>query len=804
MVDIDPVNKDETSRKPKKQRKQYASIPSSAQEEYDHMLNSFGDAGNDIRPVCPLGHKCFRYMPINKCRDSTDESESKIAISTNECEKYYDTSFTCNKCGCSYSGGKYQEQSTSSNHDNESISSNSGGRWSCVICHCYDTCFECCSPSSAISTKSEIGAISFARRHLAVAGRRETDGIPVGALLVPKQFAGDIRRDWSETGLESHAGITATVTASASAIGPLGKIGFKKVQEVPGDSRYFILVLSTNSAQLISAGVLAMTGSGSGTETVSNIIEIETVSDSGCKPVEENLLPALPLAPSTPPSSPPPGELSSAQEIALVVEFLTAHPYAEYYPGVRLFDPLLLSRGTPSSSEYRNNRVSRSDNKKEFGFVRVVDNNALTTSSTTADIQKLTDHNRFQFAEIFAGIGGFRLGLDAIGGRCVFAAEINEDARHTYILNFPEKGEEKKGQEMKKCKEVGTVDGTGAGSRGNNNKNKLRGSVMHHDVTEHYGSDMPPFDMLTAGFPCQSFSNRGEQKGLDDPRGQLYLELLRLLRARQPASFLFENVSRLVTIDGGRRSKPHESLDKCEIGATFAMMLRQFAACGYAVTWHILNSRHWLPQMRERVYIVGIRGDLVARDPQARDITDLFRWENVQVRAGDRIQSTVRQILQTPEEFLTPVTYHNTFTGETIQYTPECILTPAQWARVSSSEFEQKSNRYPGRCPEGQERLINLEGKTPTLNSGYRNVASFSTKYIGEEKDGTVRELPRFLTPRECCRIQGFPESFEIPLANLAQLGRFYVQIGNAVCPPVIQSIGEQMLELLEILKFRE
>ena len=294
---------------------------------------------------------------------------------------------------------------------------------------------------------------------------------------------------------------------------------------------------------------------------------------------------------------------------------------------------------------------------------------------------------------------------------------------------------------------------------------------------------------------------------MDDPRGQLYLELLRILRARQPASFLFENVARLVTIDGGRRSScntdPLDPLGGCVVGATFALMLERFAACGYAVTWRVLNSRHWLPQMRERVYIVGIRTDLVARDPGGRGINDIFSWAGVQARAGDRINSTVREILQTPEEISTPALFRSTLTGETIRYAPECDLLPAQWARASSVEFEQKSNRYPGRCAEGQERLIQLDGKTPTLNSGYRNVASFSTKYVGEERDGRVRELPRFLSPRECCRVQGFPDNFEIPLCNLAQCGRFYVQIGNAVCPPVIQSIGEQMLLLLEKLGFR-
>uniref|UniRef100_A0A6V2SFC8 Cytosine-specific methyltransferase n=1 Tax=Emiliania huxleyi TaxID=2903 RepID=A0A6V2SFC8_EMIHU len=116
----------------------------------------------------------------------------------------------------------------------------------------------------------------------------------------------------------------------------------------------------------------------------------------------------------------------------------------------------------------------------------------------------------FTFAEVFAGIGGFRLGLEPLGGRCVFAAELDRAASRAYGAHWPAGGEPRAG-----------------------------------DISSVHAADLPAFDLLTAGFPCQPFSDRGSKAGLLDLRGQLYRELVRLLSARQPAAFLFENVASL-------------------------------------------------------------------------------------------------------------------------------------------------------------------------------------------------------------------------------------------------------------------
>lgn len=123
------------------------------------------------------------------------------------------------------------------------------------------------------------------------------------------------------------------------------------------------------------------------------------------------------------------------------------------------------------------------------------------------------DKARFRFAELFAGIGGFRVGLDALGGHCVFASEIDHEARCTYAANF--------------------------------------GENIAGDITEVDASAVPQFDVLTGGFPCQSHSVAGFQRGFDDFRGCLFFEVTRMLRAHAPPVFLLENVPNLVDMNGG-------------------------------------------------------------------------------------------------------------------------------------------------------------------------------------------------------------------------------------------------------------
>jgi len=339
---------------------------------------------------------------------------------------------------------------------------------------------------------------------------------------------------------------------------------------------------------------------------------------------------------------------------------------------------------------------------------------------------------RFTFAEVFAGIGGFRLGLEPLGGRCVFASEIDPAARASYEGCF--------GPEF-----------------------------VHGDICDMYTEHLPGFDLLTAGFPCQPFSTRGDQKGLAEPRGQLYLELVRLLRAKCPRAFLFENVPNLVLMEGGtiqRKEEHNRRSDAVSVtaGKTLELILGAFKDCGYCVTWKLLDARHWLPQYRERVYIVGFRSDLT--QGTFSSFLDTF-WDSFQP-SSVQAAKTVRDIME-PKDKVHGV---------------GVFLTEQQWKKVK----EQSANAL-------NQRMLTLDDKCPTLISSYHNHTSLTTKFVSEEQDGTAREIPRFLTPRECARLMGFPESFPVPKPeDEVKRAQFYHQIGNAVCPPVIQSIAERML----------
>lgn len=159
----------------------------------------------------------------------------------------------------------------------------------------------------------------------------------------------------------------------------------------------------------------------------------------------------------------------------------------------------------------------------------------------------------FAFIDVFAGIGGFHVAAASLGGRCVFASEVDGQARRAYSANFG----------VVPCGDVRGVDAR---------------SVPCHDV-------------LLAGFPCQPFSVIGKKKGFDDVRGTLFFEIVRILRERTPPLFVLENVKQLCSHDGGR---------------TFRTILAALRSLGYAVRWKILNALDFgLPQKRERVIIVG-------------------------------------------------------------------------------------------------------------------------------------------------------------------------------------------------------
>lgn len=164
----------------------------------------------------------------------------------------------------------------------------------------------------------------------------------------------------------------------------------------------------------------------------------------------------------------------------------------------------------------------------------------------------------FKFIDLFSGIGGFHYGLANCGGECVMASEIDETAIKTYIQNY---------------------------------KIEPKGDVSQIPI-----EDIPQFDLLCAGFPCQSFSNVGQKGGLDDPRGALIFQVIRILKGCQPKAFLLENVKGLLSHDKGK---------------TISTIIEELTNCGYVVKYQVLEAKDYgVPQIRKRVFIVGVRNDI--------------------------------------------------------------------------------------------------------------------------------------------------------------------------------------------------
>ena len=169
------------------------------------------------------------------------------------------------------------------------------------------------------------------------------------------------------------------------------------------------------------------------------------------------------------------------------------------------------------------------------------------------------NYKDFKFIDLFAGIGGIRLGIEAVSsGICVFSSEWDKFAQDTYEANFGER--------------------------------------PHGDITKIVPNDIPDHDLLLAGFPCQPFSICGDMKGFSDTRGTLFFNIEQILKTKKPYSFLLENVKQLKTHNGGK---------------TFLTIIEHLEALGYTVYSTVLNSLDFgIPQKRERTFIVGFRENI--------------------------------------------------------------------------------------------------------------------------------------------------------------------------------------------------
>ena len=265
--------------------------------------------------------------------------------------------------------------------------------------------------------------------------------------------------------------------------------------------------------------------------------------------------------------------------------------------------------------------------------------------------------------------------------------------------------------------------------------------LINKDMVQVDPKELPKIDVLTGGFPCQAFSIAGYRKGFADDRGHLFFDILRYIDVLQPKVVFLENVKNLTVHDHGR---------------TFGIIQKELTQAGYYIKASVLNTANYsdVPQNRERLYIVCFKN---------KNFADKFKFPDPVNKT-----KTIRSLLETnvPEVFSYKKSrYYARLKAE--MKNPDTIY---QWRRIYVRE--NKNNL----CP------------TLTANMG---TGGHNVPLIIDGEDNI-----RKLTPRECARLQGFPDTYVLPkeLPNSA----LYKQIGNSVSVPVIRAIAENILKALE------
>ena len=285
-------------------------------------------------------------------------------------------------------------------------------------------------------------------------------------------------------------------------------------------------------------------------------------------------------------------------------------------------------------------------------------------------------------------------------------------------------------------------------------KNKFPGIKNYGDATKIIPKELPDFDLLIGGFPCQAFSIAGKRKGFEDTRGTLFYDIARILKVKRPEYILLENVKGLLSHDRGR---------------TFGTIIATLSELGYVVQWMVLNSKFFgVPQNRERVFIIGsLRGKSI---PEILPIGESSR----EVIPQEQISNTLIS------------GYHKIARGTTMIQMEE-TKGNSQGARIYSEEGISQSISSGGGGQGGKTGLYAMDLYNNKLHSD-------RTPALTEPHHNTLRIMDgkkvRRLTPIECERLQGFPDGWTEGFSDTQR----YKMMGNAVTVPVIKAIAEKLI----------
>lgn len=343
---------------------------------------------------------------------------------------------------------------------------------------------------------------------------------------------------------------------------------------------------------------------------------------------------------------------------------------------------------------------------------------SMQESVTTALMQLLAKKEKtagksLTFIDLFAGIGGMRLAFESAGATCVYSNEWDRYCQQTYFANF--------------------------------------GECPDSDITKVPVDAIPEHDILVAGFPCQPFSIAGVSKkqslgrktGFEDrTQGTLFFDICRIIQAKRPMSFLLENVKNLKSHDRGR---------------TFKIIVETLDSLGYDIFHEVLDGQDFVPQHRERIFIVGF---------DRQRFGSLFNFDFSLPRKGSK--PALKEILDDDVD-------------------PKYTLSDKLWNYLQAYAAKHKAagNGFGYGLP-------SLDGVSRTLSARYYKDGS---EILIAQEGGN----PRRLTPRECARLQGFPDTFRIPVSDT----QAYKQFGNSVVVPLVSEIAALVVEKLQQLEER-
>jgi len=316
------------------------------------------------------------------------------------------------------------------------------------------------------------------------------------------------------------------------------------------------------------------------------------------------------------------------------------------------------------------------------------------------------ENPKFKFIDLFAGIGGIRLAYQRAGGKCVFTSEWDHYSKLTYENNF--------------------------------------GEVPFGDITKISEKVIPDHDILLAGFPCQPFSIAGVSKKnalgrahgfLDETQGTLFFDVARIIKYKKPKAFMLENVKNLISHDKGK---------------TFKVIIETLKELDYSIHYKVLDGKHFVPQHRERIIIVGFRNSIY-KGKENFDFPELPEPTRI-----------IREILEKEVDS---------------KYT----LSDKLWNYLQ--EYAKKHKAKGNGFGYG---LANLDGISRTMSARYyKDGAEILIPQEGKN--------PRRLTPRECARLMGYPEKFDFKVSD----NQAYRQFGNSVIVPLIEAVAKQVVKTI-------